>query len=107
METFATCPFKHFLRYGLGLEQREEEEQLEINLDSAFHATLAELVGDMLRQRIDWSKLSPGAAAEMVEKYTERIGQTLSGEMMLSNPRNRYLLKRITDTLEQIIAQQR
>jgi ATP-dependent helicase/nuclease subunit B len=107
VEMFATCPFKHFVHYGLGLRERVEEEHLEIDLDRAFHATLSDLVGDMLRQRIDWTKLSKEAAAEMVEKYTQQVGQSLSGELMLSNARNRYLLKRIQDTLEQIIAQQR
>src|SRR5258706_4517056 len=107
VEMFATCPFKHFVHYGLGLREREEEEHLEINLDRAFHATLSDLVSEMLRDRIDWTKLSKEAAAQMVEKYTQRVGQTLSGELMLSNARNRYLLKRIQDTLEQIIAQQR
>jgi ATP-dependent helicase/nuclease subunit B len=107
MEIFAICPFKHFLRYGLGLAERVEEEHLEIDLDRAFHATLSDLVGEMLRKKIDWSKLSTEAAAQLVEKYTQQVGQTLNGELMLSNARNRYLLKRIQDTLEQIIGQQR
>ena len=107
VEMFATCPFKHFVHYGLGLRERVEEEHLEIDLDRAFHATLSQLVNEMLRNRIDWAKLSPQAAAEMVEKYTQEVGQTINGELMLSNARNRYLLKRISDTLEQIIAQQR
>jgi len=84
-----------------------EEEHLEIDLDRAFHATLSDLVSEMLRNKIDWSKLSAEAAAEMVEKYTQQVGKTLGGELMLSNARNQYLLKRIQDTLEQIIAQQR
>ncbi len=46
-------------------------------------------------------------AAAMVAKYTHDVGQTLNGELMLSNARNRYLLKRISDTIEQIIGQQR
>ncbi|HEV8292937.1 MAG TPA: PD-(D/E)XK nuclease family protein [Tepidisphaeraceae bacterium] len=107
VEMFATCPFKHFAHYGLGLRERVEEEHLEIDLDRAFHATLSDLVAEMLRNKTDWSKLSVEAAAEMVEKYTQQVGQTLAGELMLSNARNRYLLKRIQDTLEQIIAQQR
>ena len=107
MEMFATCPFKHFVHYGLGLHERVEEEHLDLDLDRAFHATLSELVSEMLRKRIDWSKLSPEAAAEMVERYTRQVGQTLNGELMLSNARNRYLLRRIQDTLEQIIGQQR
>src|SRR3954466_5376924 len=107
MEMFATCPFKHFLRYGLDLRERVEEEHLDLDLDRAFHATLSQLVNEMLRKRIDWSQLSSEAAADMVEKYTQQVGQTISGELMLSNARNRYLLKRISQTLEQIIGQQR
>jgi len=107
VEMFATCPFKHFVQYGLGLNERVEEEHLDLDLDRAFHATLSQLVGEMLQKRINWSKLSSEAAAQLVEKYTRQVGQTLNGELMLSNARNRYLLKRIQDTLEQIIDQQR
>jgi ATP-dependent helicase/nuclease subunit B len=89
------------------LKERVEEEHLEIDLDRAFHATLSDLVGEMLRKHIDWTKLSKEDAVAMVEKYTQQVGQSLSGELMLSNARNRYLLRRIQDTLEQIIAQMR
>jgi ATP-dependent helicase/nuclease subunit B len=107
VEMFAACPFKHFVHYGLGLHERVEDEHLDLDLDRAFHATLSSLVAEMLRRRIDWSKLSNEDAARMVEQFTRQVGQTLSGELMLSNARNRYLLKRISDTIEQIIAQQR
>src|SRR5205814_102254 len=75
--------------------------------DDAIDSILQELVSEMLRKKLDWSKLSGDEGQRMVEGYAAKISQTLAGEMMLSNARNRYLLKRMERTLEQIIAQQR
>jgi ATP-dependent helicase/nuclease subunit B len=106
IEAFAACPFKHFLRYGLGLEDREEDEVVAIDLENAFHKILEDLVRDMLRKKIDWSALSPEQSRQLVQRYAAEVATSLRGEMMLSNARNRYLLGRIERTLEQVIAHQ-
>jgi ATP-dependent helicase/nuclease subunit B len=106
IEAFAACPFKHFLRYGLGLEDREEDEVVAIDLENAFHKILEDLVREMLRKKIDWSALSPEEARQLVQRYAAEVATSLRGEMMLSNARNRYLLGRIERTLGEVIAHQ-
>jgi ATP-dependent helicase/nuclease subunit B len=106
IEAFASCPFRHFLRYGLGLEERDEEEVIAIDLENAFHKILEDLVQEMLRDKIDWPALSPQQAQQLVQTYATEVAASLRGEMMLSNARNRYLLGRIERTLEQVIAHQ-
>lgn len=106
IETFASCPYRHFARYALRLQARDEEELVAINLDSVFHRILESIVREMLRRRADWKSLSPQEAERMVRTYAAEIATTLRGEMTLSNARNRYVLERIERALEQLIASQ-
>ncbi|MCY2951961.1 MAG: exodeoxyribonuclease V subunit gamma [Planctomycetota bacterium] len=106
IETFATCPFRHFARYALHLQPRDESDTFSINLDNVFHRILEDLVREMLRRRTDWPTLRADQSEPLVRSYAAEVATTLRGEMMLSNPRSRYLLSRIERSLEQIIASQ-
>ena len=106
VEAFAACPFRHFLKFGLRLQRREEEETVAVDLDAVFHHILENIVRDMLRRRADWASLTPEQARDWVRTYVADAAATLRGETMLSSARNRYLLARIERTLEQVIATQ-
>ena len=107
IETFATCPFKHFVRYGLALCAREDPEVTRLDLGNVYHAIMEKIVRQMLQQRTDWTDLAVDATDEMIGLYAAEIGKTLRGELMLSTARNKYLLQRIEKTLRQVIAHQR
>jgi ATP-dependent helicase/nuclease subunit B len=107
IEMYASCPFRHFMRYGLGLEQRDEAEWEAIDLEQALHRILENLAQDMLRRGGDWASLSDGGARDLVLEYVRQVGKDLRGEKMLSQARNRYLLGRIERALEQVMAHQR
>lgn len=107
IESFAACPFQHFARYGLNLRARDESDLAEIQLERTYRRILENLVREMLRRGQNWSSLSSDQASKLVRQFTEQIGQTLQGELMLSSARNRYLLTRIKRGLEQFITSQR
>lgn len=107
LETFAACPFKHFVRYGLQLQEREEPDVTTIDLSNAYHRVLENLITDILQTRKDWCELDSQVISELIRTHAAEIGRTLRGELMLSTARNRYLLERIEKTLEQAIEAQR
>ncbi|MFQ5414483.1 MAG: PD-(D/E)XK nuclease family protein, partial [Phycisphaerae bacterium] len=45
LETFASCPFQHFLRYGLDLRERAVADLLPGDIGSVHHAILDDFVG--------------------------------------------------------------
>ncbi len=106
IETFASCPFKHFLQHGLALRPRREDDVLPIDMEGAFRRILDHLARQMLRRGRDWSSLSPEQAGELVHGYAEEMASTLRGELMLSSARNRYVLGRIERALGLVIAAQ-
>jgi len=106
IETFAACPFRHFVRYGLRLERREQPKITPMDMGRAYHRVMEDLVDDLLRQRRDWVELDSKAIGERIGVYAAQIGRSLRGELMLSNARNRYLLERIEKTLAAAVAAQ-
>lgn len=106
IETFATCPFKHFARFGLGLQEREQSDVTPLDLGNVYHQILEGVVRQTLRQRADWCEVERQITRQMVGELADRAGKALRGELMLSNARNKYLLQRVRRTVEQVCAAQ-
>ena len=108
IETFAACPFKHFVKYGLRLQPRDDSLDVSaLDLGNAFHQVLGKVVSHLLKQRKSWADLTDSQKNKLVSAAVGHIGSTLRGEILLSNARNRYLLNRIEKTLNQVIATQK
>jgi ATP-dependent helicase/nuclease subunit B len=107
IESFASCPFRHFARHHLRLEPRQEQDVTPMDLGTVYHGILERIVKRTLRDRRDWCEIEPKLNQEWIADFAEELGQDLRGEIMLSTARNQYLLKRIERTLEQVCATQR
>ena len=107
LETFAACPFRHFLRYGLGLSEREAEGVTALDLSRVYHHVLERLVGAAVREGVDLSDPAAAVTENAIRAYARQIGQALRGELMLSSARNEYLLARVEKTLSEVIAAHR
>jgi len=107
IETFATCPFKHYLRYGLRLRERDDADVTVMDLGNVYHSILEGVVREVLKRRADWAQLEPNVTDAMIREYAQEVGRSLRGELMMSTARNRYLLNHIERTLGRVIASQR
>ncbi|MBC8108513.1 MAG: PD-(D/E)XK nuclease family protein [Anaerolineae bacterium] len=107
MESFANCPFKHFVRYGLKLEQRDEQDVTDLDLGNAYHHILENLVREMVKQRTDFVTAPQEFTDDKIKSLAQQIGQSLRNEVLLSNARNQYLLEHVERTLGQVINSQR
>jgi ATP-dependent helicase/DNAse subunit B len=107
IEAFAACPFKHFARYGLELREREHEEAVSaIDLGNMYHHVLEKIVGTMLDEKKKWQDVPAERRKALIHSIAQEVGQALRGEIMLSSARNRYMLQRIEETLEEVTASQ-
>jgi ATP-dependent helicase/nuclease subunit B len=107
LETFAACPFRHFLRYGLGLTEREAAGVTALDLSRVYHHVLERLVGDAVRDGVDLADPAAPVNEEVIHEYAQQIGRALRGELMLSSARNAYLLARVEKTLREVVAAHR
>jgi ATP-dependent helicase/nuclease subunit B len=100
LELFARCPFAHFSRYGLGLEERLEFRVEAPDMGTFFHAALRVFVEELLKEGITWATLEAAVARERMEAVVDRLVPLLHGEILLSTARMRYL----ADTLKKTLA---
>lgn len=107
IESFATCPFKHYAQYGLKLRPREDGDVTVMDLGNVYHSILERVVREVLQTRADWADLETSVTDAMIREYAEEVGRSLRGELMMSSARNRYLLGHIEKTLNRVIASQR
>jgi ATP-dependent helicase/nuclease subunit B len=107
IESFAACPFKHFARYALDLRPRDDQETVSaLDLGNVFHHVLEKVVATLLAEHKNWPDLPPERRKELIHTVAQEVGQQLRGEIMLSSARNRYLLQRVEETLEEVTAAQ-
>lgn len=92
LERFAACPFQHFARYGLRLEERAVLRLDPARLGTLTHAVLKAYV-DWVRQRdLDWHMLTDDEAFAIVDQLTAAAAQELVVKVLLSSGRQRYLV---------------
>jgi ATP-dependent helicase/nuclease subunit B len=107
IETFANCPFKHFARYGLRLDPRDDQDVTAMDLGNAYHSILETLVRQIVERREDFASVSPQFAEQQIRAAAQHIGESLRNEVLLSSARNQYLLRHVERTVERIVAAQR
>jgi ATP-dependent helicase/nuclease subunit B len=107
IETFATCPFRHFATFHLGLTVREDQDVTPMDLGNVYHSILERIVERVLREKSDLCAMEAPLTRAMISEYAAEVGRSLRGELMLSTARNQYLLNRIEKTLERVCATQK
>jgi ATP-dependent helicase/nuclease subunit B len=105
LETYASCPFKHFARFVLGLRERERQEVTAQDLGQLYHKLLESALQEVLQRRSQGDKTITLESA--AEKFVEKLAGAIRGELMLGSARNRYLLDRVRKTIQQIARSQR
>lgn len=106
LETFAACPFKHYLYYGLSLQARGGDELTFGDQGWTYHQILGRFVGQMLKNNTDWIRMKPDRRQQTIIRIAQAVGLTLKGQILLSSSRNQYLLDRIGRIAAQVVAAQ-
>jgi ATP-dependent helicase/nuclease subunit B len=107
LETFAACAFRHFLRYGLALSEREPPGVTGVDLSRVYHHVLQALVSSAVREGIDLTDPNAPITDATVAALVADVGKSLRGELMISSARNAYLLDRVERTLREVVAAHR
>ena len=107
LETFAACAFRHFLRYGLALTEREPPGVTGLDLSRVYHHVLQALVSSAVRDGVDLTDPNAPVTDATIAALVADVGRSLRGELMISSARNAYLLDRVERTLREVVAAHR
>ena len=106
LETMASCPFRHFVKYGLKLQAREKTAVSGLDLSQVYHRLLDKLLSQIIAARSENPDVPFSISPQAIHQAAAEVARALRGELMLSTARNRYLLLRVEQTVSDILASQ-
>ncbi len=94
LETFANCSFAYFLKYGLGLRERDQYNIDVRHVGSILHQVM-ESVFKTVRNTMgnDWDALKDEDRKEMVSVALKEAAEAYGGSFFEDYARNRYMLR--------------
>ncbi|EHL12487.1 hypothetical protein HMPREF9624_00198 [Oribacterium asaccharolyticum ACB7] len=90
MEVFYSCPYAHFLQYGLNLKDRKTSEVQAFTIGNLYHRML-ELFFKKLMRRKDMEEAFGEKLEEILNEVLEELWQDPEFSLFLSGGRNEYL----------------
>lgn len=103
MELFNSCPFSHFLKHGLKLQEREIFRLQAPDIGVLFHSALKQ-IGDMIQQmKRSWASLTEEEIEKMVNEVVQSLAPKLQNEILLSSNRYQYLKRKFEKIIKRAV----
>ncbi|MFA5535664.1 MAG: helicase-exonuclease AddAB subunit AddB [Bacillota bacterium] len=100
LETFAACPFKFFVQYGLGLRKRAIYQVDAPLKGNYYHLALKELVIRMNELGRSWDQFEEKELLELTKKISAEILPTVGHGIFMQSPGLLYWAKVMEKNLE-------
>ncbi len=99
LETFANCPFKHFLSYGLGIEKKASYRLESSDFGEISHAAL-EMYGRAVRESgRDWVSIPDAEREKLIAECAFNAVNDHKEGVFKDTSKNKYIADRIRDVL--------
>ncbi|WP_017754537.1 helicase-exonuclease AddAB subunit AddB [Calidifontibacillus oryziterrae] len=95
MELFQSCPFSHFLTYGLRLEERQIFRLEAPDIGQLFHAALKMMADIIIDRKLDWASLSKSECEHLAFQVVEQLAPNIQKEILLSSNRFHYIKRKL------------
>jgi len=89
VETFASCPYRHFLQYGLGLVP-SGTYAFQKNEQGTFHHDVLQMFLDRAMQLPEWPNLSEETQTKLLNQILRERVQKWEGSILTSDTMHRY-----------------
>ncbi len=103
MEQYARCAFAHFLKYGMGLEERQEYELKAPDIGNLYHDGLKRFGEAMLAEGKKWQQITDEERERLAEQAAKAAVEAYATDIFLSSAKNRYLTKQIIRILKKTL----
>ncbi|MFZ5646440.1 MAG: helicase-exonuclease AddAB subunit AddB [Bacillota bacterium] len=94
IERFNSCPFAHFLTYGLKIRERAHYRLTPPDMGQFFHLALKMFAETVMQSGLDWGDLDSRTVNRMAGAIVDEIAPRLQNEILLSTARYRYMVTR-------------
>lgn len=103
LETYAACACRHFLQYGLSLQEREEFGFEASDMGTVYHAVLENFAGKLAEFGRTWWDFDENFAAKAVKESVEAYAATYGETVLYSSARNEYAITRMSRILTRTV----
>ncbi len=103
LECYAECAYRHFLKYGLQLEERKEFRASSLDIGNAFHDALRRYSEKVAQSEESFRTIAPEVAARYMDEAVEEMLASPSREIFTANQRNAYLSVKMRHTLQRML----
>ncbi|MCR5772220.1 MAG: PD-(D/E)XK nuclease family protein [Butyrivibrio sp.] len=107
LEKFAQCAYAHFLRYGLGLKEREEFSFEASDLGNVFHGVLETFSHNLEKENLTWTTFSKEQGERILDESFDSFVNEYESNILSESSRNlsarnriRRILGKSVDTLQ-------
>ncbi len=102
LSTFAACPYQHFARYILELQERQEFKFEPLDLGIFYHRVLDALLEQVNRAKIDFAAIQNRHLLELLRKSIAEFVRTNSfiSNFTRRSPHNMFIINCASETLE-------
>ncbi|MGD2108570.1 MAG: PD-(D/E)XK nuclease family protein [Phycisphaerae bacterium] len=107
LESFAACPFQHFARYVLRLQERAQSELQPVDVGQVHHAILEEFVRALATRGQGFEQVGERELTARLEESCTQVATRLPPEGCSSDARSAYLLRRSAARLARMVRAQR
>lgn len=95
LETYSSCPFAHFVRYGLRPRERRMYTVEAPDLGVVFHRTIEEFTNKLAEDKADWRTMDENRINEILDEVMDDIIPTYNNGVLQSTNRYKYLANRL------------
>ncbi len=103
LETYASCAYRHFLQYGLTLQEREEFGFESVDMGNAFHQVLDDFAGRLEESGYTWFTFPQEWGDRAVEESMEQFAAQYRGSVLYSSARSAYAVQRMARILKRTV----
>ncbi|MBR0087648.1 MAG: PD-(D/E)XK nuclease family protein [Lachnospiraceae bacterium] len=103
LEQYAGCAYRHFLSYGLKLQERQEFELDAADFGTLFHECIDTFFRKLKEQGLSWNDLDTEKRTVLAEESVREVTSEYSEAYFSENARNGYLLKRVLRLTERTL----
>ena len=103
LETYAACACRHFLQYGLSLQEWEEFGFEASDMGTVYHAVLENFAGKLAESNLTWWDFTEDFAAKAVKESVEAYAATYGETVLYSSARNEYAITRMSRILTRTV----
>lgn len=101
LEQFASCAYAHFLRYGLGLVEREESRFASLDIGNIYHTALEKYSSKLEQSEFDWFNIPDEKRDELAEFAMQEAVEEYPSMSIYATAENAHMAERMMEIFKQ------